>query len=551
MTVNTRKIDCSSVVVFVGPNSSGKSLALREIRKGLGTEAGSEADLEGKQNIQMSRNSIIKEITLVMPPVDSIQATYGLSISKNSLGDDYYHSYGFFSGPEEISGQINIMRATLDDIVANGKSNLLWKYVGRYLTILLDGRTRFELTKRSQARYNPPPKNILQTLFQNDISFKRVYKEVQEAFNLHLVIDISDPGYFSLKLVNELPDDFDRKSVSEKNLATMRESTSIENTSDGVQAYIGLLCAMYSGHYKAILIDEPEAFLHPSLARRLGSLVTEISRLYGANIFVATHSADFLMGCTQSSSDITVVRMQYKKGVSRIRAVPAGSLREMLNDPLLRSSNVMSSLFYDGVVVSEADADRVFYSEIIYRITKFQKTPPALLFVNAQNKQTLCRIMGPLREFGIPAAAIPDIDVIKEGKANWKELLSAAKLPKDFRTGLSDTRARMVMSFAKAGKDMKEDGGIYALEGDEREAIQLLLSNLARYGVFVVPVGELERWLPDVGVTGKSNWVPRVLEKMGSDAEQGSHIKPGQGDVWDFCRSVLDWISREKPDGVP
>jgi predicted ATPase len=44
--------------------------------------------------------------------------------------------------------------------------------------------------------------------------------------------------------------------------------------SDGVQAFVGIVCAVLWGDYRAILIDEPEAFLHPPLARKLGRQLT-------------------------------------------------------------------------------------------------------------------------------------------------------------------------------------------------------------------------------------------------------------------------------------
>jgi hypothetical protein len=39
----------------------------------------------------------------------------------------------------------------------------------------------------------------------------------------------------------------------------------------------------------------------------------------------------------------------------------------MMLDPLLRSARTLEGIFYDGVVVAEADADRSFYDEVYSR----------------------------------------------------------------------------------------------------------------------------------------------------------------------------------------
>ncbi len=69
--------------------------------------------------------------------------------------------------------------------------------------------------------------------------------------------------------------------------------------------------------------------------------------------------------------------------------VDSEALRKFFKAPLIRSANVISGLFHDGVVVTESDNDRAFYSEIYYRLAEKESGYPALLFVNAQNKQTI------------------------------------------------------------------------------------------------------------------------------------------------------------------
>src|SRR5690606_1725628 len=51
------------------------------------------------------------------------------------------------------------------------------------------------------------------------------------------------------------------------------------------------------------------------------------------------------------------------------------------------------------------------------------------LFINAQNKQTVWDIVKPLRELGIPAIGIVDIDAMKEGGRVFSKLLEGSFIP--------------------------------------------------------------------------------------------------------------------------
>ena len=74
--------------------------------------------------------------------------------------------------------------------------------------------------------------------------------------------------------------------------------------SDGVKAYSGILAAVLSTDLKVILMDEPDAFLHPPLARRLGTALTTIASERDGNVFASTHDSNFLMGCIHAGKPV-------------------------------------------------------------------------------------------------------------------------------------------------------------------------------------------------------------------------------------------------------
>jgi len=262
-----------------------------------------------------------------------------------------------------------------------------------------------------------------------------------------------------------------------------------------------------------------------------------------------------LMGCIQSGVRVNIVRLTYNSNNPTARLLDQNKLLKLMRHPLLRSSGVLNALFYDAVVVTEADTDRAFYDEINERLLSAgdARGISHCLFINAQNKQTIWEIVRPLRELGIPAAGIVDIDVIKEGGEVWKKPLEGAFVPELSHSGLQVDRGRLLEAFGKkVGKDMKRHGGTAILDGTDRDAATDLFSRLAEYGVFVVPGGEVESWLQILAVTGHGpEWLIAMFEKMGDDPDQEAYVRPGAADVWAFLDTIRRWIGDPRRKGIP
>jgi hypothetical protein len=229
----------------------------------------------------------------------------------------------------------------------------------------------------------------------------------------------------------------------------------------------------------------------------------------------------------------------------------------MMRDPLLRSTRVLDALFHRGAIVCEADADRVFYREINDRQAAIGK-PAAVdcVFLNAQNKQTVRRIIQPLREMGIPAAAVIDLDVIRKGKSNdLRDLMQASSVPDALVKAWGQLRGEVESAFEQRRLVAKREG-ISALSGGQKEAAEALISDLREYGIFVTPVGELERWLAFLGVPfntdeQKRDWVPSIFDRMGNDPNGPGYVHPTDGDVWSFVEQIASWIANPSRKGMP
>ncbi len=389
---------------------------------------------------------------------------------------------------------------------------------------------------------------MLMHLFQSEGARKKVREIIFDAFGTYFTVEQLSAENLRIRLSETEPDE-NEQHWNEKARSFHGRAQHIKEASDGVQAFVGIVCAVLSGDYRAILIDEPEAFLHPPLARKLGYQLTS-NLTAGGTLMASTHSPDFLMGCLQASPHVQVLRLEYSNGRSKGKIVDSAALTNLFKAPLLRSANVISALFHDGVVVAESDNDRAFYAEVYYRLAEQEKGYPSLLFVNAQNKQTIRDIIGPLRAFGVPAAAIVDVDFLKEGGGNWIPWLNAAHLPGALHVGLGQQRADLKKRFVDGGIDT-ETGGITQLGKEDQAAANDFFDQLQQYGVFVVRNGEVESWFPELGIKSKKKaWTVEMLERMGSDPNDSAYVKPAIGDVWDFLRSVVKWVDDPRRKGT-
>ncbi|WP_158666408.1 AAA family ATPase, partial [Escherichia coli] len=267
------------------------------------------------------------------------------------------------------------------------------------LTLRLDGRSRLSLTSsQGSSDLQGEPTNNLSFLFKNNKARMELRDIVFDAFGKYLVIDPTNIGYLRIRLSERAPEtEQEERGWDEKSVLFHSKASLITEASDGVNAFVGMMISLIVGSPKVTLIDEPEAFLHPSLCSKLGKEISRISAHSNKNVFISTHSANFLMGCVQGKVPLNIVRLTFdgKSGTSRL--LTKEQLTPLMRNPLLRSIGVLNALFYNYVVVTEADADRAFYQEINERLLAAgdPRGIEGCLFLNAQNKQTVWDIVKP------------------------------------------------------------------------------------------------------------------------------------------------------------
>lgn len=536
-------IAASPVTVFVGPNNSGKSRVLREIERycRTGNQSASNLLLEELNFSGLTSERAAQSIERIRQPANPGEAQQVDHI---------------FVGSKHGRQQVPV--ASLQQILESPTSNVstFCQWYLRHLTLMLDGSSRIGLVGQQGAGdLQRQPESSFQVLFRDDAKRHEVRRIVLDAFGLHFVLDPTNLGHLRIRLSSRAPrDDMEERGIHADAVRFHASAQVMDEASDGVKAFTGIVTEVMAGDPSVVLVDEPEAFLHPSLAYKLAQEVARAALSADKRVFASTHSPQFVMGCIQSGAPVNIIRLTYRGGVATARVLPSEEILELMRHPLLRSTGLLSGLFYEFVVVTESDADRAFYQEVNERLLQFNPEwgIPNCLFLNAQNKQTVQTLLKPLRKLGIPAAGIVDVDVLKEGGTNWTNLLSSADVPQLSHASFATLRASVKNAMEATGRDMKREGGLAILSGAERQAAEDLLHQLGQYGIFVIRGGELESWMKDLGAAGHGPaWLIDVFERMGEDPSNANYARPSSGDVWKFISEVRSWLVDPARKGIP
>ena len=538
-----QEIDVTPVTVFVGPNNSGKSKVLAELRQYC---------ITGQKD---ATAVVLDEAAIVGIAAEAVEDAIGHITLQPNPGEAMNVDHILVGARGE---RMQVPLTNLRQLLNNPTQGILQfcQWFLKFSTILLDGRNRIHLVNsQSGGDLQQQPLTSFQLLFRDDAKRLEVRRIVHEAFGTHFVLDATHLGHLRIRLSARAPNEhIEERGIHAEAVEFHKAAQLIDAASDGVKAFTGIVTEVLAGDPRVILIDEPEAFLHPSLAAKLGSELARAASSSAKRVFVSTHSPTFVMGCVQSGVPINIVRLTYRSGVATARVLPSEDILRLMRNPLLRSTGVLSGLFYEFVIVTESDSDRAFYQEINERLLRFKPEwgIPNCLFINAQNKQTVHTIIRPLRELGIPAAGIVDIDVLKEGGTVWSSLMSGAFVPELSHPALATSRLSVKQAMEATGKEMKRDGGTAILAPAEREAAENLLEQLKEYGIMVVPGGELESWLRFLGSTGHgSSWLVDTFERLGEDPDVPAFVRPGEDDVWAFIGAVKAWLANPNRKGIP
>ena len=537
ITKNGDTVSLGKVTVFVGPNNSGKSQTLRDIRERMVNGLKSKPIIISQFNFEISQtpagcfeNIIVKDSVrnIGFKTISGLQSDLLSQDTRELYMQDLERSYG--------SG-------TAVDFILNNLS--------LYSVTNLDSATRLKLVN-STPSFNPNknnPSNLLQSLFLNKQDEEILIDAFKDAFNMDIKLDYSELTTLCLRVAKNLP--FIPDDPQQAYLIT-RDLNEIDTQGDGFKSFVGIILGLLFSKKRVILLDEPEAFLHPAQARFLGKWIIDHSDILDGQLLICTHNSNFLSGVLSSDKKVDVYRLNRTDDITKYNLLPSEATDRLTKSPILSSQRVIEGIFHKGVVVCEADADRAVYQSVASIECNSNQE---ILFIHSHNKQTHKDVAKLLYDAKIPVVLIADIDIFN-GESDLKNILDALGCKQERRNILLDKREKISnainiddnmilqniiekikefmlqlenkehqLTGAKSAykriekefsswKDIKEKG-IKGFSNDIQDNVKSLIDDLKSEGVFVVPVGELEGWI-DVGTRRKNKWIIPALNKIHS-----------------------------------
>lgn len=536
-------VNPSPVTIFVGPNNSGKSTALREIQQLYAGSPTNHEDHKLVRSIELTEPADWDTLFGTMAPW-RIESPHLFSQSNASVGSHTFNDSDLVFGAD--SG--NIVGISQSEIQAHEPYIFPSKLreVRRILLLHLDGRNRFRLTEPASIQGGYGQSFTIHSKLYYDASLKdRISQRIHDAFGYYLEVDATNHSQFLFRVSRQaLPSELVQKINLEAELA-FSSMPKIQETGDGIQAFTGIIAATNALPYKLILIDEPEAFLHPPLARRLGRELTETVTNNRTSLVIATHSADVLMGCVEQSLDVTIIRLTFDQGVATVSTLRPTDIKDLMQDPILRSANVLDALFHRCAVVVEAAADRAFYEECNRRLRRNGRGVEDCLFLTSTGRDDSHRIVRALRKTRLPVAALLDFDTL--GSKSFKRILESCCSNQSVLDSLMRKREQL-FTLIKPMPDEVKKNGMSAFDGPDALRVRQLVDDLSAHGFFLVPNGALESWLSELtvprGPDAKSSWLSRIFEKMGTTTDDPNYMNPGGGDIWAFLDQIETWVAQ-------
>lgn len=533
-TKSGSSISLGKFTLLVGPNNVGKSQTLKDIYKKL--TKGHQAETTLIDAIQINR------------PASFEQFFEGLDvrIDNQNVG---HHIIDGVTSESEPNSMIRIsMELQKAQFQVNQSLDFTYLNLSKFRVFYLDSESRLRIASKTQ-NYIPAeasPKNFLQALYGAFGAFDEKLKDAFKAtFNMDIRLDYSSGLELRLavsKAFDSIPED------PRKAYPLMRRYPSIELQGDGFRSFVAVVLTLLLSKGKVVLLDEPEAFLHPEQARRLGKWISDHSESFPCQILIATHNSNFLAGVLAGRQAAEIYRLNRRSDHTEFFRITSEATQSLSTSPLLSSQRVLEAIFSRGVVVCESDADRIIYNTVAIREHDNQE----ILFIHAHNKQTIKQVVSLLKNASIPTVGVVDIDIFNSS-ADFSGALSVFLDNEDFSriAALRDEVAAHIESSAEDTvlADIKKktleflgqlDAGNHTLSGARSalnriksessqwaglkkigvsfldEPIRSKASEVIEYcstkGLFIVPVGELESWI-NLDVR-KNRWVIAALEAM-------------------------------------
>jgi energy-coupling factor transporter ATP-binding protein EcfA2 len=525
------------IVLVVGPNNSGKSATLRAIRDKLAANTASPVI----SNLTSVREGTPEDVTAWLETFTKKNDPFAADPAFQGLGGSVHKSQiiRFWNAQQPLHG------------------------LARFFCHLLTADERLQAANPpgNIAVLRDPPSHPIHYLIRDEQLEKRLSDQFKKAFGEDLIANRLAGNQVPLHVGRRPLPAKGQDRLSLEYVQELEKLPLLHTQGDGMRSFAGVLLYTSVGRESILLIDEPEAFLHPPQAKQLGRMLVT-NKPEARQVFVATHSGDVIRGVLDAgTSNVRVIRVRRVGSVNHVRQIDNAKLAELWNDPLLRYSNILDGLFHEKVIICEGDSDARFYAAVADSVVEARgqdAARPDVMFAHCGGKDRCALVVRALRAVDVPIVAVVDFDVLNAEfplrdiveaaggdwqavAADWALIKSAIESKKPELTG-AEVRSEIekvlasvtgTIAFPREAKESiqklfkraspwataKAVGKPFVPAGQPTQAFDRLITTLRGYGIYVVEVGEVESFVRSVGNHGPK-WVNEAIKKnLQSDAE--------------------------------
>lgn len=502
-------------VILVGPNNSGKSQSLREI-------------VNICQTGNKSQSLVVKDLKLEKRGNSNDLLSY-LKENANLIQNQFQIS-------DYIIHESHVQFWDINPYLINGL------HVGSIKNIAANERLNIcnQQNSISPSQQKSKPQHVL---YDDEDLMERVSGLFRSAFSKDLMFDFRGGSKLPIHVGSIPKSDGVVDRVGNDYISNIRKNPLLDQQGDGIKSYAGILFETVASERDITLLDEPEAFLHPPQMRKLGETLS--SEVKG-QLIVSTHSSDILRGFLEGTKGkVRILRIQREGDVNVVHEAASETIKELWEKPELRYSNALEGIFHEQTIICEDDSDcRLINSVADYITNNSEASFKDTSYVPTGGKHGIPKVASVLKKIGVPIKALYDIDFLSERdlvkssvvafggnwadiEVLWERVNSAVRggvKPKsieDIKSEIIQTLQNAeqgklpkgdVSSLMKQGKawsEVKKFGEVAIPNGEGQQDYKALKVALENLGIFVVPVGEIENFCPEIGSHG-----PKFVTKL-------------------------------------
>lgn len=532
---DTFQLNPNEKIIIVGPNNSGKSQSLREIM--AITQNGTKERTVVVTELEIEKNGSSNDLKQFLEDnAQFVNSQYRFNNWQVHEGHTQFWDHSYL-----IHG---LAEGYIKNIAANDR-----------LTICNQQNSISPGDQKSK------PQHIL---YDDEALMNKISLLFKRAFGKDIMFDYRGGSRLPIHVGENPIVDGVVDRVGDIYVQSVRSNPLLDKQGDGMKSYAGILFEAIVTDLDITLIDEPEAFLHPPQMRRLGETLSSEVR---GQLVVATHSSDILRGFLEGTrGNVRILRIQRENDKNVVSEASNETIKSLWDKPELRYSNALEGIFHEQTIICEDDSDCRLINSIGDHL-ELNSTEQWLdtAYIPTGGKHGVPKIAKTLREVGVPVKAVFDIDFLSESslvkttvdafggcwadiEPLWRRVDAAVRggnkpkskseMKKNIteiinNSGDDELPKGDIIEAMKQGKpwSMVKKFGYRGIPHGEAQADYNLLKNaLENIGVYLVPVGEIENFCPQIGSHG-----PKFITKLLSNIPLGD---PQLTDLRDFVNIV-------------